>query len=309
MAEPRLFGICRIKIFREIAMKKIISITDSLFNLFAPMLPGKLMPSRQLLLGCIDEQTPLGCAVIDRGPASCCLSWIYVPEQFRSQGVGTMLGDAACEAILASPEGVLNVSYDPDAPWSITLDGIIARLGGLLRTQKLPCFRITGEELRQSPLMQGVDLNTPVPSNIVTLHSLIPYQLRVLRSQCEQNGLFHVSRADFELADPRRSLVLLDSQLCVVGLTLVRELEEPGCLSLDLLYLAKGYSAQGLPLLRHTAAAILTDGAPFTQMQMICVNKSSEAIGLKLLGMQYRTTQALTTAQFTHEFHFHRDLR
>ena len=281
-------------------MRELVSISGSRLELFDPLLPGKLLPAQQLLLGCLEGETPLGCAVVDRYHGDACLSWLYVPESRRNNGVGGLLLDGVCGAVLQEPGDELRLSYEPTAPWATALDGLIAGRGGWLRTVELPCFRLTGDELRQTPLLKGADLHSLHHPDIIPFNDLTPYQLRLLRSRCEQNGLFCVSRADFELADPRRSMVLLDRQQ-VVGLTLLRQ-KEPGRLSLDLLYLDQGHAAQGLPLLRQTAAAALTVGEPLQELDMVCVNQTSQAIGVKLLGQEHQQTAALTTAQFTQEF-------
>lgn len=262
---------------------KITKITQRNFSAFEKILPPcrKYPPLR--FFGCVAEDTAIGCAVVDMTADGCSLSWLWVAEEYRGQGVGAALLDAACRMAAEEPGGCLMVTYPADAPWASILEYMLLKRGGMVLVHTYSQYRFSREELLQAPFLAGAKLADH--AGIVPFSRLSQMQMYELERESEQTRNYMISHADFEHIDKERSIALLHKGE-IGGALLIRTDGAEDILVLELLYLEKSVAGAGLALLRQAAFAALQHPAGLRELRFLCTEDASDQMCRTLMGAQ-----------------------
>ena len=71
-------------------------ITKDNYKAFQPLLSNLRFDDNRIFTGVIQDDRPVGAAVFSAAEDVLCLVWIYVPEEYRRQGIADQLLDVFC---------------------------------------------------------------------------------------------------------------------------------------------------------------------------------------------------------------------
>ncbi len=256
---------------------KIVPIQDTNIYMFRDMFPSGMIRNQITLFGCVDGETALGTAAFERYEYSGAIPWLYVAPEHRGKGVGGMLLQAL---LLEEGDMPVDICYDSGEPWAEELGLMLMRRGFILMTQKLPVYRITAEQLRASAALH-TDIHSGEREGLIPLAELSPYQFKSLIVECEEAGIFYVSRADYASCDPHLSIMSVDDTE-VNGMILIKN-QGNGVLELALMYLANHHQMMGLPLIRHTLQNILETVPDLREIHFTCAVEITAQIAERLV--------------------------
>lgn len=259
---------------------KIENVTTENLWLFQSLLPDYIIRQRGQIFGCIKDGEICGVAACEQAAGRYSLSWLWVVEEKRRQGVGSALLDHIGQKAAGS---ILEVNYPTEEKWSSILDYMLAKRGFELWVEKLPCIWLTGQQLKESTLLTGLGSKSPCQAKIQSLDRVPAYRLRELRQVCEQKETYLVSRADFEGADQQLSMVLMEEEK-VNGVLLLHRSVLPKAWQLSLFYLAKGSRIWGVPFLQKVAERALAEPFSLQELEIACVNDHSLRLAERLVG-------------------------
>lgn len=260
---------------------KITEITQQNFYAFRKILPPcrKYPPMR--LFGCVEEDTAIGCAVVDLSEDGCSLSWIWVAEEYRRQGAGDALLDAVCRMAANEAGHCLTVTYPADAQWAAILEYMLLKKGGTVLVYAYPQYCFSREELLQAPFLAGVKKTSY--HGVVPFSRLTREQMHLLLNENEHINNYVISHADFERIDEDRSMALLHKD-DIQGLVLMCTDGAEDILVLDLFYLEKTGAKGGLSLLRQAAMTALQHPAGLRELRFLCTEEISDEMCRTLMG-------------------------
>ena len=258
---------------------QIIMVSGESTQRFMALVPSRMISSRNNLLGCLVDGEPCGAAVLERMEERCDLSWLYVREDRRRQGISSALLDAACDFSADKLGLPLTVSYRSEEPSAPILDYMLAKRGFSLRYRRLPQYAFNLDSLNGTPLMEGQD-DGKWGDSILSLQTLRGDQINRFKLDCEEAGTYIVSRADFAAMDQKLSLALVENDR-IGAITLLRRASENKAV-LELLYLKNSDAVRGMAILRETARRAMSEGIEL--VEFVCVAESAKKLSRRLLG-------------------------
>lgn len=231
--------------------------------------------------GCVVDDTAVGTAEIYITDEGCSLSWLWVAPEYRRRGIGSALLDKVCKIAAETDGHRLTVTYSADAMWAAVMEYMLLIRGFTVLVNTYPGYCFTKEQLLNLQLFQNLD--TAFHSHIVPLAEIPKQQLREFIIENLQWKRYLISHADYERADKKRSMALVDNGQ-IQGLTLVSTLDSEDKLSLDLLYLNKSSPKMALMLLRQTAEAAFEHPAGFKELHFLCIEDVAVKMCRRLMG-------------------------
>lgn len=260
---------------------KIFPVSEDLLPAFSPLLPDSFSARFTAVLGANLDDVNCGVIALNILGDRISICWFWVLPDYRRRGVGEALLHQACMHIFEKmhrPVSSITVSYPFHADWAPVLELMLSREGFLIKALALQHFHLTREELEASPALSP-SAHVDWRGSVLPLSSLSSAQCNEIRAQYEREGNFQVSRADYHLADPETSHVLLIHDR-PAGLTLVQN-TAPGVFYLNLFSIQPGCVSGGLGLVQSTAQAMLEHG--LTELSFDCVEESANRLAQRLL--------------------------
>lgn len=260
---------------------KIFPITEELLPAFSPLLPDRFSIRSTVLLGANCDGVNCGVIALNIMGERASICWFWVAPAHRRHGVGEGLLHQACVRIfekIRQPITSITVSYPFDADWTPVMELMLSREGFLTKALAFPHFRLTREELESAPVLSP-NAHVDWRDSVLPLSDLSTAQWNEIRAHYEREGNYQASRAEYHLADPATSHVLLMENR-PAGLTLVQQ-TAPGMFHLNVFSIRTGCVTGGLAILRSTAQAMLEHG--LTELSFDCVEESASRLAYRLL--------------------------
>ncbi|MBO5293552.1 MAG: GNAT family N-acetyltransferase [Lachnospiraceae bacterium] len=259
---------------------RIGNVTAENIRFFQPLLPDYIIRQCRQIFGCIKDGEICGVAACEQADEHYSLSWLWVVKEKRRQGVGSALLDYICKKAAGS---IVEVHYPLEEEWCSILDYMLSKRSFELRVEKLPCIRLTRQQIRESALLNELVSKNSYQMNVQSLNRIPDFRFRELKRVCEQSGIYLVSRADFEGADQQLSMVLMDEEK-ISGVLLLHRCAQPRTWQLSLFYLAKSSLIWGVPFLQKAAERALAEPFSLQALEIACVNDRSLRLAERLVG-------------------------
>ena len=247
------------------------------------LIPTRFWFRQAMVIKCEEEGTLLGAAVMEEIRDSYQMSWIWVKKEYRRQGVGNQLLDAAIVLTKQQNAEQLFLIYDSNSADSAVISYMLAKRRFELQEDSTATIHITRQQLLEAPLYSMQLREKKNGARIIPLQYLTPNHMHSIIRGHEKRNAYMISRADYLNADRRYSMVLAIGEK-LGGIALVRPSQEKDAYILDLLFLDKAAGAEGIRLLKEVLDALLSPAAHLNYLEFACVGENALPLAQKLLG-------------------------
>lgn len=247
------------------------------------LIPARFWFRQVMVIKCEEEDTLLGAAVMEEMKDGYQMSWLWVKKEYRRQGVGSKLLDAAIVLTKQQNTEQLFLIYDSNSASSAVISYMLAKRRFELQEDSTANIHISRQQLLEAPLHSMQLREKKKGVRMIPLQYLTPKRMRSIIRGYEKRNAYMISRADYLNADRRYSMVLTIGEK-LGGIALVRPSQEKDTYILDLLFLDKAAGTEGIRLLKEVLEALLSPVAHLKYLEFACVEENTLPLAKKLLG-------------------------
>lgn len=248
---------------------------------YATFLPETVLRHCKDIFVCVEGDSLYGAIALEDLDGYMNISWIWVEPEVRRKGIGTAMLTHACYFAKEQSSRAVTVAYDPENELSDVLQYMFAKLGFHLLMHKFESYCITKDDLLNSPIMKGFDIEKKHISHTRALEDISHKEFIGLMLFCEDKGLHFISRCDFSKADPKKTRLIVENDE-LRGIIIVNTTEIPGEYEVSVMFVDQAHSSLGVLLLRECVTEFLRDPRGFSSICFTCVVESSRRLAAGL---------------------------
>ena len=263
---------------------KITQLSEKNYHVMASIAPAHALDTASIVLSCTIDGIIIGTSTLMRKDKDWALTWIFLIEDFRNQGIGNKLLDASIDAARANGGRNLEVAIEGIIEEGTVLTSMLADRDFFINFNADPYFFVTKNQLQEAlfythpEILSSKKLSS---ETMVPLRNVKADQLRRFIHQREKRHNYLASRADYSSADQDLSMLLiLDSE--IVGTILVNRIDK-GKFALELCFIERNYLLALLRLMRKVSDHLLSIEETIDYIEFACSNEAVLKAAQRLL--------------------------